>query len=236
VSRPQRAARVLGGWLRHALREPPSRTVPDLRDWVSTTFLGRPLLEAGMPWMTFAAMRWLRSYLRPTMSVFEWGSGGSTLFFAQRVARVVSVEYDAAWSAAVRSRLLAAGRTNVALHELPPEPGPADRIYLSSDPRFSGRNFRRYATSVLDHPDGAFDLVLVDGRARLGCVVSALPKLRPDGVLLLDNSEREDAIEACALLADSGWSARHFSGPGPCSRWPVFWRTSAFSKRGSPPV
>ena len=84
--------------------------------------------------------------------------------------------------------------------------------------------------------EGAFDLVLVDGRARLGCVVSALPKLRPEGVLLLDNSEREDAIEACALLADSGWSARHFSGPGPCSRWPVFWRTSAFSKLGSPPA
>ena len=230
MSRPRRAAVVLGGWLRHVLTHAPWRSAPELRDWVSTTFLGRPLLEAGMPWMTFAAMRWLRAYLRPTMSVFEWGSGGSTLFFAERVARVVSVEYDAAWSSAVRARLQAEGRTNVTLRDLPPEPGPADRIYLSSDPQFAGRNFRRYATSVLDHPDGAFDLVLVDGRARLGCVVSALPKLRRDGVLVLDNSEREDAAEACALLAGSGWSVRHFSGPGPCSRWPVFWRTSAFSR------
>jgi Methyltransferase domain len=230
VSRPRRAARVLGGWLRHGLTQPPWRSAPEFRDWVSTTFLGRRLLDAEMPWMTFAAMRWLAAYLRPTMSVFEWGSGGSTLFFARRVARVVSVEYDAGWSAAVRARLQQAGRDNVVLHHLPPEPDPADRIYLSSDPQFSGMSFRRYARSVLDHPDGAFDLVLVDGRARLGCVVSALPKLRPDGVLLLDNSEREDATEACALLSSSGWSARHFSGPGPCSRWPVFWRTSAFSR------
>lgn len=34
------------------------------------------------------------------------------------------------------------------------------------------------------------DLVLVDGRDRVECTRSALPKLRPDGVLMLDDTDR----------------------------------------------
>ena len=107
-SRWRRAARVMQLWLRYVGGSAaPNETLADGRDWIATTFLGRDLLTAGWPWITFPAMRWLTSYLRPSMSVFEWGSGGSTLFFAQRVARVVSVEYDTAWSAAVTTRELA---------------------------------------------------------------------------------------------------------------------------------
>ena len=49
-----------------------------------------------------------------------------------------------------------------------------------------------------------------------------------EGVLILDNSEREDAAAACTLLTGASWTARHFTGPGPHSFWPVFWRTTAF--------
>ncbi len=42
----------------------------------------RVLLDEGLPWITFPAMRWLHGHLRPSMSVFEWGSGGSTVFLA----------------------------------------------------------------------------------------------------------------------------------------------------------
>jgi len=225
---------VLGLWLAYARRPPEGgRPVADLRDWVRTTFLGRELLSAGWPWITFPAMRWLRSYLRPSMAVFEWGAGGSTVFFARRVARVVSVEYDAVWGDAVAARLRAQGLGNVELRLLPPEPGEDGELYRSSAPEFSGMSFRRYVQSVLDHADGTFDVILVDGRARLGCVMTALPKLKEDGVLILDNSERVDAAEACARLSGPGWTARHFTGPGPHSLWPVFWRTTVFSRAGA---
>jgi hypothetical protein len=227
----RRAAHLLGRWLRYAGGHPQRRqAVADLRDWITTTFLGRDLLAAAWPWITFPAMRWLTSYLRPSMSVFEWGSGGSTLFFARRVARVVSIEYDVGWCEAVATRLRAHGLRNAELRHLPPEPGDDGALYRSSAPEFSGMSFRRYVHSVLDYPDRTFDVVLVDGRARLGCLVTALPKLKEDGVLVLDNSERSDAAEACARLSGPGWMARHFPGPGPHSIWPVFWRTTVFSR------
>jgi hypothetical protein len=162
------------------------------------------------------------------MAVFEWGSGGSTLFFARRVARVVSIEYDAGWCEAVAQRLRAHALANAELRHVPPERGDDGALYRSSDPGFAGMSFRRYVHGVLDYPDRAFDVILVDGRARFGCLVTALPKLKDDGVLILDDSEREDATEACALLTGRGWTARHFDGPGPHSYWPVFSRTTAF--------
>jgi hypothetical protein len=232
-SRARRAAHVAGLWLRYA-RRPPERGRPaaDFGRWVSTTLLGRKLLAAGLPWITFPAMRWLDAYLQPSMAVFEWGAGGSTLFLARRVARVVSVEYDAGWCAAVADRLGPLALRNVELRHLPPERGDEGALYRSSAPEFAGMHFRRYVESVGEHPDRAFDVVLVDGRARLGCVLSALPKLKDDGVLILDNSERFDAAEACARLSGPEWMARHFVGPGPNSFWPVFWRTTVFSRAG----
>ena len=34
-----------------------------------------------IPWVTHGAKKWLDSYLKKDMKVFEWGSGGSTLYF-----------------------------------------------------------------------------------------------------------------------------------------------------------
>ena len=48
------------------------------------------------------------------------------------------------------------------------------------------------AANFLPMGKGMFDYISVDGRARMHCLVRALPLLKPEGgVLLLDNSERE---------------------------------------------
>src|SRR2546430_9982143 len=57
---------------------------------------GNPL-DGDSPWMTFAAIRFLDRLLTKEMRVFEYGSGGSSLFFSRRVREVVSVEHDGAW-------------------------------------------------------------------------------------------------------------------------------------------
>ncbi|MBI5865097.1 MAG: hypothetical protein HZB38_11440 [Planctomycetes bacterium] len=42
---------------------------------------GASALDDERPWITFAATRFLERAVRPGSRVFEWGSGGSTLFF-----------------------------------------------------------------------------------------------------------------------------------------------------------
>ena len=62
--------------------------------WISSWLPGRTPLKDGAPYVTFRAMEWLEGYLTPEVSVFEYGSGGSTVYLAKRVKTVVSVEHD----------------------------------------------------------------------------------------------------------------------------------------------
>src|SRR5882724_5296346 len=71
--------------------------VRDFAAWRRTQRKFKDPLEMRRPWLSFAATRFLERQLKPAGRVFEWGSGNSTIFFAERVAEVVSVEYDSAW-------------------------------------------------------------------------------------------------------------------------------------------
>src|ERR1019366_2881355 len=65
--------------------------------WVRSLRLGLTPLSSGVPWLTFRTIDFLTNCLRPDMTVFEFGSGGSTIFIARRVRTVVSIEHDPEW-------------------------------------------------------------------------------------------------------------------------------------------
>lgn len=193
-------------------------------------------LARGIPWLTFGAIEFLEQRLRPDMRVFEYGSGDSTIFFASRVAAVFSVEHDPAWSRHVTDALAARGLTTATTLLVEPSPGgdaaagdPADPdAYTSSDAGCAGRNFRAYAAAIDSHADGEFDVILIDGRARPSCLKHALPKLRPGGLLVLDNAERPSYSYIHNRLDALGWPRYDFSGAGPASRH--FWKTAAWDR------
>jgi predicted O-methyltransferase YrrM len=157
-------------------------------------------LDDGLPWLSFKAIRWLAANLYPTMHVFEYGSGGSTLFFARRVADVVSVEHDADWHARTSAVLADEGVRNCTYLLRPPVPQ-ADVRYRSTDSAYVGFDFADYVTAIEEYADRSFDLVSVDGRARPSCVAAAVSKVRRGGWILLDNSDRPAYREAYELLA-----------------------------------
>ena len=57
----------------------------------------RQPIDIALPWFAYAAIDFLAHYIDPRMTVFEYGTGGSTLFFATRCKAVVSVEDDEQW-------------------------------------------------------------------------------------------------------------------------------------------
>jgi SAM-dependent methyltransferase len=175
-----------------------------------------------IPWLTYGATDWLATVVGPASRVFEFGSGGSTFFFLDLGASVTSVEHEAAWHARVAAALPAEARARAVLRLVeprPPAPGESDRAYVSA--KFDGvpRDYESYARSIDAEPDGSFDLVLVDGRARVACVRHARAKVRPGGYLVLDDSSRPEYAAIPVLLA--GWLCRRFSGLGPGKRLPA---------------
>jgi len=76
-------------------------------------------------------------------------------------------------------------------------------------------NFKNYVHSIDMYPDEMFDLVIIDGRARCGCIRSSMNKVKRGGYILLDNSHRTWYDNGKRLL--DGWSHISFKGIVPFS-------------------
>jgi hypothetical protein len=170
-----------------------------LRHHASVDAHGRPL-----PWYTYPCIEWLADQLRASDTVFEYGGGWSTLWYADRVRRVASVEHDEGWHTALTARI----PENVELHFR--RPGPEDEEPGQAEPS-------PYVSCIQQYPAGSFDVVVVDGVERTACTRSAVNYLKPDGLLILDNSDRPAYRGAIELLAGHGFGRIDFYGNAPGS-------------------
>ena len=171
------------------------------------------LIRLDVPWWTYGAIAEVQAFLtdRPQARVFEYGSGASTIWLAHRSETVVSVEHDPQWHALVQDRLRKSGLDAVVSHRLVPAKNEADPHFGSDKPGYEGFGFRDYALSILSEP-GLFDLIVIDGRSRASCLKTAVQKLKPDGLIVFDNSRRARYRSA---IAASGLGAHRCHGLAP---------------------
>jgi predicted O-methyltransferase YrrM len=76
---------------------------------------------------------------------------------------------------------------------------------------FKEFNFERYVKSIDTFENETFDMVVVDGRARPSCIKRAIPKIKSQGLLVLDNSDRKYYLIKTGKLLN-GWQSRTFRG------------------------
>jgi len=187
--------------------------------WKSLAQSSNSLVDAS-PWISFTAIRSLENYLTKKMRVFEFGSGGSTLFFSKRVEKVVSVEHHKLWFEKVNLFLKEMNLTNIEYKLFEAEidtefvkKNIADpNHYISGDKDSAGKNYEKYVKSIEQYPDAYFDLVSVDGRARPSCCKHALPKIKIGGYLLYDNVETTYYRDSMSLLNPDEWSIVRYYG------------------------
>jgi hypothetical protein len=142
-------------------------------------------LDYKIPWMTFSAIDYLEKNLTKDMNVFEYGSGGSTLFFSQRVNTITSIEHDKGWydyELNILSKL-----NNLELKLIVPQ---LNGRLLNHGKDYENMYFDNYVNSIDDYED-KFDLIIVDGRQRNECFKKAILKVKCGGVIVFDNFDRE---------------------------------------------
>lgn len=187
------------------------------------------LLATGTPWITYDATDDLAARLTPGCRVFEYGSGGSTLFWLRHGAQVVSVEHDPRWY--TRLAPLVAGE-NCDYRLVEPEATDTDSLlhgeYRSADPGFADQHFHQYVTQIDAFPDESFAIVLVDGRSRGACLRHAARKVARGGVLVLDNAERRYYLAGQDDLLAS-FAHQRYHGVGPGLNW--MWETAIYVRR-----
>lgn len=134
------------------------------------------------PWLTAEATSRLDEWLEPHHVGVEWGSGRSTVWFAKRVGRLLSVEHHPAWHASVSARLASEGIRNVDYRLLPCEPEQVET------PEWIVSMFASdYVRAVDAFGPGSIDFALVDGMYRSACALAVIPKLRRGALLIVDN-------------------------------------------------
>lgn len=160
-------------------------------------------LAHNLPWWSFAAIQ-QADRLFPGKRIFAWGSGGSTLRYAQMGAQITAIEDDSAWLAAVQAALEKAGM--------------AQRVTMKYIP-FDFDQPEHFASSAycqaLFH--GNWDVVIIDGqdktfRERITCFRHAEPRMQPGSIILVDDFWRYEEL----LGSNRARKVQVFESVGPC--------------------
>ena len=152
----------------------------------------RDKVRGRQPWITRDALALLDDMLRPGDRGLEFGAGGTTAWFAERIAHLDSVEGFGRWYQPLRDELDRLGVTNVDLHLVSAD----DLGYETPEHRDA------YVNVAPDLEPGSLGLVFVDGEYRDECAVRGLDLLAPGGLLVLDNADiylPSDTRSPCTL-------------------------------------
>ncbi|WP_148264419.1 class I SAM-dependent methyltransferase [Roseobacter litoralis] len=103
---------------------------------------------------------------------------------------IISVEHDTEWFGLASKAItaLGEGQTQPTLKLCVPDPAEAP-AYASGRQEYSAQSLETYVKAIDDFPTAYFDLVVVDGRARMACLRKSVERVAPGGVVLLDNSD-----------------------------------------------
>lgn len=140
-----------------------------------------------IPWFTYPCVEYLKQLDLRDKSVFEWGSGNSTLFWANRCHDVSSVENDPAWYEKNKSR----PKHNV-------------KLFLKVKPD-------EYVYTIAEC-DKKFDIIVIDGIERLACAKLSPKYLADDGIIIFDNSDWDFNFELVQFLREQNLIQVDFSG------------------------
>jgi predicted O-methyltransferase YrrM len=165
-------------------------------------------IDVGLPWISFGALDFLNAFLRPQQEVFEYGGGGSTVYFANRTQRVLTMENHPDWHRTLTAAL-AHKQLNNAKCEFQP---------ISSD------ELAQFQNNLFFHRirEQLWDVVLIDcycgysktryGLTRPYAFELAANQIKPGGIIILDDSWMFKDL----LVNKPGWRITNYVGAGPC--------------------
>ena len=145
-----------------------------------------------IPWVTYSFIDFIAQRIKKEHTVFEFGSGNSTFYYAKRALKVVSVEHDQAWFTKISAN----------------KPSNSEMIFCEL---LAGGQYSKMPASM----GLKFDIIIVDGRDRVNCCLQSLAALSDQGVVVLDDSQMENYTKAISFFQKEGFKELSFSGISP---------------------
>jgi hypothetical protein len=162
-----------------------------------------------LPWLTYSAIHFLDDRIENHFSIFEYGSGHSTIWLSRRAASIVSVEHDREWYDRMKEKF---------------------SDYSNITYKYKSLVTDAYVNEILQY-NSAFDVIMIDGRERVKCSLNSLGALKSDGIIIWDNSERPSYQDGFEFLMKNGFKRLDFRGLGPIMTFE--WCTSVFYRKNN---
>lgn len=160
-------------------------------------------IEHGMPWWSFRAIE-RADELFYGKTVFEFGTGGSTLRYAKVAKSITCVEDDEKWGRLVEGKLMEMGLKNVQIiyqnYDFDNPVNFAESDYLRS---FDGRPY--YDVVVIDGQDKTF-------KERITCFKYIERAMKDGGVVIVDDWWRYTEL----LRSNRAKNVEVYESIGPC--------------------
>lgn len=146
------------------------------------------------------------TYANNDIDVLEWGSGGSTVYYTNflRENKVqytwTSIEYNKVWHDKITEMVKEDPNTEVVLFDVGNTKLKQRKIPMDE-----------YVNFPSQVKGEGYDLILVDGRKRRRCLLEAANLVKPTGVVVLHDAEREyyhcafQAYKSGEFLAHKLW-------------------------------
>lgn len=158
--------------------------------WIKSFKKKQPVDNSGneIPWLSLPCVHFLDARINNSMKVFEYGLGNSTFWFSKRVKEVISVDHDEAWYNFVKKKLVS---DNVKLLY-----SDIELDYINKSSAFGQK----------------FHIIIIDGRKRVESCMVGINNLTPDGVVIFDDSQREEYYPALKHMVGKGFKRIDFWG------------------------
>jgi hypothetical protein len=193
--------KYLPGWLSNSIRSLVTAFLtPALFSYQTGHFLSSFKMAAvskdgkPLPWYTYPSIDFLRYRTYEDKDVLEFGGGQSTLWWAQRARRVLTLEGDPAWYEKLKEKI----PDNVSLH-------------LTSL-KNRETNISQVREILALNPGSKYDVIIIDGLYRYEMIDIACGVLAEGGMIVCDNAEGYGFFEG---FKDRGMSRVDFYGHAP---------------------
>lgn len=144
-------------------------------------------------------LEFLGAHVKTTDTVFEWGSGITTAFLAQRCRRLTTVEHIPSFAAQAILWAHNTGQRNVQIISAPP-----DLPYVEGGE--DDGDLATFLSYVETYTGKGVDVVLVDGRSRVECCRWLAERApfgpHPDMAVFLHDCEREQYRPIFEMLSE----------------------------------
>lgn len=119
-----------------------------------------------IPWYTYPAIEYLSQFDYHEKCVFEYGCGYSSLFWAGKASKVISIEDNPQWFAKWQKEF----------------------SHPALDIRWRDED-EGYENAIFEDKQN-YDVIVVDGKRRAECAATAVKALAAGGMIILDDSDR----------------------------------------------